>query len=112
MASAPPSTSTGRALLVGVYDGDALRYAGRVGTGFDRRTLDDLVARLAPLERDTSPFAEPIRPRVAGVHWAEPRLVAQVGFHEWTGAGRLRHPRFAGLREDKRPEDVVRERPS
>jgi bifunctional non-homologous end joining protein LigD len=109
----PRGSRTGLgALLVGVYEGDALLYAGKVGTGFDRRTLDDLVRRLVPLERDTSPFAEPIKPRIAGVHWAEPRLVAQIGFHEWTGGGRLRHPRFVGLREDKRPQDVVRERPS
>jgi DNA ligase D-like protein (predicted ligase) len=97
------------ALLVGVYDGDDLLYAGRVGTGFDRATLADLIERLRPLERDTSPFSEEIKPRVAGVHWAEPELVAQVAFHEWTSAGRLRHPRFLGLRDDKAPRDVVRE---
>ncbi len=109
----PRGSRTGLgALLVGVYDGEGLlRYAGKVGTGFDRRTLDDLVARLGPLERDASPFAEPIRPRVTGAHWAEPRLVAQVGFQEWTSAGRLRQPRFLGLREDKAPGEVVRERP-
>ena len=101
------------ALLVGVYDGaGALLYAGKVGTGFDRGRLEDLVARLGPLARETSPFAEPIKPRVAGAHWVEPRLVAQVGFQEWTSAGRLRQPRFLGLREDKAPSDVVRERPS
>jgi DNA ligase D-like protein (predicted ligase) len=108
--SDPRGSRTGLgALLVGVYDGGMLRYAGKVGTGFDRRTLEDLVARLAPLARDTSPFAEPIRPRVAGAHWVEPRLVAQVAFQEWTSAGRLRQPRFLGLREDKQPEEVVRE---
>jgi bifunctional non-homologous end joining protein LigD len=107
----PRGSRTGLgALLVGVYDGaGALRYAGKVGTGFGRSTLDELVALLAPLERDTSPFAEPIRPRVAGAHWAAPRLVAQVAFQEWTRAGRLRQPRFLGLRDDKEPEEVVRE---
>jgi bifunctional non-homologous end joining protein LigD len=107
----PRGSRTGLgALLVGVYDADGvLRYAGKVGTGFGRSTLDDLVGRLAPLERDTSPFAEPIKPRVAGAHWAEPRLVAQVAFQEWTRAGRLRQPRFLGLRDDKEPEEVVRE---
>ncbi|HEX8086998.1 MAG TPA: non-homologous end-joining DNA ligase [Solirubrobacteraceae bacterium] len=115
----PRGSRTGLgALLVGVYDeagepgSRPLRYAGKVGTGFNRETLDSLVARLAPLERPTSPFAEPIKPRVAAAHWVEPRLVAQVGFQEWTGAGRLRQPRFLGLREDKAPEEVVRERPS
>jgi bifunctional non-homologous end joining protein LigD len=115
----PRGSRTGLgALLVGVYDAVGepgsrpLRYAGKVGTGFGRDTLDDLVQRLRPLARETSPFAEPIKPRVAGAHWVEPRLVAQVGFQEWTGAGRLRQPRFLGLREDKAPEEVVRERPS
>jgi bifunctional non-homologous end joining protein LigD len=108
----PQGSRTGLgALLVGVYEGRELRYAGKVGTGFDRRTLDDLVAQLGPLERDTSPFSEPIKPGVRGAHWAEPRLVAQVAFQEWTGAGRLRQPRFLGLRDDKAPEDVVRETP-
>ncbi|HEX8207196.1 MAG TPA: non-homologous end-joining DNA ligase [Solirubrobacteraceae bacterium] len=110
----PRGSRTGLgALLVGVYDKDGvMRYAGKVGTGFTRSTLDDLVAQLAPLARDTSPFAEPIKPRVAGAHWVEPRLVAQVGFQEWTRAGRLRQPRFLGLRDDKAPEEVVREAPA
>jgi bifunctional non-homologous end joining protein LigD len=109
----PRGSRTGLgALLVGVYEGERLLYAGKVGTGFDAATLSDLVERLAPLERDTSPFAEPIKPRVAGAHWVEPELVAQVGFQEWTGAGRLRQPRFLGLRDDKAAADVVRERPS
>jgi DNA ligase D-like protein (predicted ligase) len=111
--SDPRGSRTGLgALLVGVHDeSGALRYAGKVGTGFGRATLDDLAARLAELERDTSPFAEPIKPGVAGAHWAEPELVAQVAFQEWTTAGRLRQPRFLGLRDDKAPRDVVRERP-
>ena len=109
----PRGTRSGLgALLAGVYDDGALRYVGKIGTGFDRGTLGDLVERLAPLERDTSPFAEPIRPRVNGVHWVEPLLVAQVGFQEWTSAGRLRQPRYLGLRDDKAPEEVVRETPS
>ena len=109
----PRGSRTGLgALLVGTYDeAGELLYAGKVGTGFDRAALDDLTARLAPLELEASPFAEPIRPRVAGAHWAEPRLVAQVAFQEWTSAGRLRQPRYLGLREDKAPGDVVRERP-
>jgi bifunctional non-homologous end joining protein LigD len=100
------------ALLLGYYDRDGkLRYAGKVGTGFDRRTLTSLHAALAALERPDPPF-EPVRglPR-SGLHWVEPRLVAQVGFTEWTADGRLRHPRFQGLRRDKNPADVVQEMP-
>jgi bifunctional non-homologous end joining protein LigD len=98
------------ALLIGVWDDGELHYAGKVGTGFDRETLRDLARRLRPLRRDDPPFAD--APRLRDATWVEPRLVAQVGFTEWTADGRLRHPRFVGLREDKDPEDVVRERPS
>jgi bifunctional non-homologous end joining protein LigD len=101
------------ALLVGYHDeGGALRYAGKVGTGFDTRTLRDLRARLEALEVADAPFAEPVKPLPKGTHWVAPELVAQIAFAEWTGAGRLRQPRFLGLREDKRPRDVVRERPA
>jgi bifunctional non-homologous end joining protein LigD len=97
------------ALLLGYYDAEGtLRYAGKVGTGFDRPTLRDLGARLRELHRDSSPFADEIRER--GVTWAEPRLVAQIGFAEWTRDGRLRHPRYLGLRDDKEASEVVRER--
>lgn len=96
------------ALLVGVYDADgALRYAGKVGTGFDRDTLRDLGARLRELHRDGSPFVD--APRFRDATWVEPSLVAQVGFAEWTTAGRLRHPRYLGLRIDKPARSVVRE---
>jgi bifunctional non-homologous end joining protein LigD len=98
------------ALLLGVYDGDRLRYAGKVGTGFDRATLRDLGARLRALRRDEPPFADAASIKERGVTWVEPELVAQVGFTEWTGAGRLRHPRFLGLRDDKAATEVVRER--
>ena len=88
------------ALLVGHFDADGkLRYAGKVGTGFDRETLKDLGARLRALHRDTSPFAD--APSYRDATWVEPELVAQFGFAEWTTAGRLRHPRFLGLRIDK-----------
>jgi bifunctional non-homologous end joining protein LigD len=97
------------ALLLGYYDGRDLRYAGKVGTGFTRATLSDLAERLAPLRRATSPFADEVRERTAT--WVEPRLVAQIGFSEWTRDGRLRHPRFLGLREDKAAREVVRETP-
>ncbi len=109
----PRGSRTGfGALLLGYYDSDGkLKYAGKVGTGFDRRTLTSLHAALAADERPEPPF-EPVRglPR-SGVHWVEPGLVAQVGFTEWTADGQLRHPRFQGLRRDKDPADVVREMP-
>lgn len=98
------------ALLVGHWEDGELRYAGKVGTGFTRELLRDLAARLAPLRRDESPFAD--APRLRSATWVEPRLVGQVGFTEWTRDGRLRHPRFLGLREDKDPASVIRERPS
>lgn len=96
------------ALLVGYYEGDALRYAGKVGTGYDEELLEKLGARLSRMTRKTSPFDE--EPREKNVHWVSPELVGEVGFTEWTGDGRLRHPRFVGLRTDKDPKDVHRER--
>ncbi|TCC57747.1 ATP-dependent DNA ligase [Kribbella pittospori] len=97
------------ALLIGYYDNGELRYAGKVGTGYDDHTLEQLGDRLARSERTEPAFAHGKLPR-AGVHWVEPELVAQVGFTEWTRDGQLRHPRFRGLRDDKSPRDVVRER--
>jgi bifunctional non-homologous end joining protein LigD len=100
------------ALLVGYYDERGkLRYAGRVGTGFDQHTLNELGARLRELEQDESPF-EPFKPIPPGTHWVRPELVGQIAFAEWTRDGRLRHPRYLGLRDDKPARDVVRERPS
>jgi bifunctional non-homologous end joining protein LigD len=99
------------ALLIGYYNGGELRFAGKVGTGFDDRTLRTLGAKLGSIERERSPFGQTRIPK-AGVHWVEPKLVGQVGFTEWTRDGQLRHPRFLGLRDDKRPSDVVRETPS
>jgi bifunctional non-homologous end joining protein LigD len=96
------------ALLLGYYRGGRLVYAGKVGTGFDRETLRRLGKTLAGLTMPVSPFAEDGLPR-KGVHWVKPGLVAQIGFTEWTRDGKLRHPRFLGLRDDKKPEEVVRE---
>ncbi|EST36942.1 hypothetical protein N566_15660 [Streptomycetaceae bacterium MP113-05] len=97
------------ALLLGYHAGGRLRYAGKVGTGWDRAALASLRTRLDELSRPRSPFADPVRER--GAHWAEPVLVAQVAFTEWTRDGMLRHPRFVGLRTDKDPSGVVREKP-
>lgn len=100
------------ALLVGYYDGSGgLRYAGKVGTGFDERTLRELHRTLTGLAIDESPFAERV-PERRGVHWARPELVAEVSFTEWTTDGRLRHPSFHGLRADKDARSVVRELPA
>ena len=95
------------ALLVGYYEAGRLRYAGKVGTGFNRAELARLAGVLGPLRRDAAPFADEVRER--NVTWVEPELVAQVGFSEWTRDGRLRHPRYLGLREDKAAAEVVRE---
>jgi bifunctional non-homologous end joining protein LigD len=99
------------ALLVGYGEGGKLRYAGKVGTGFDHATLRDLGQRLRDLERDDSPFVD-VHPIPRGTHWVEPELVGQFAFAEWTRDGRLRHPRFLGLRTDKPAREVVRERPA
>jgi bifunctional non-homologous end joining protein LigD len=99
------------ALLLGVYDAKgALHYAGKVGTGFDDKLLRDLALRLGKLETKTSPFPEFASKTPRGVHWAKPELVGEVEFTGWTNDGRLRHPSFRGLREDKKPREVVRER--
>lgn len=97
------------ALLVGYYEDKALVYAGKVGTGFDDRTLDRLVALLGPLERPESPFGAGAKPP-RGARFAQPRLVGEFQFAEWTRAGQLRAPVFKGLRADKDPQAVVRER--
>jgi bifunctional non-homologous end joining protein LigD len=109
----PQGTRTGLgALLLGYYDGDGkLVYAGKVGTGFNQQTLDLLHTELSAMEQDRSPFERGDLPRERGVHWTQPRLVAQIGFSEWTTDGRLRHPRFQGLRRDKSPAEVIREVP-
>jgi bifunctional non-homologous end joining protein LigD len=98
------------ALLVGYWDDDRLRYAGKVGTGFDNAALQRLGDLMQERERRDPPFAADRLPSRA--HWAEPELVAQIAFTEWTRDGRLRHPRYQGLREDKPAREVVREQPA
>jgi DNA ligase D-like protein (predicted ligase) len=107
----PQGSRTGfGALLVGYHQDGELRYAGKVGTGYNRNLLASLGQELRQRERPTSPFAD-LPKRSVRVHWTEPELVAEVAFAEWTRDGRLRHPRFVGLRRDKPPGQVVRERP-
>jgi DNA ligase D-like protein (predicted ligase) len=98
------------ALLVGYYEEGSLRYAGKVGTGYTKATLHDLGSRLRKLETAAPAFVD-ARPLPRGAHWTRPDLVAQIGFAEWTSDARLRQPRFLGLRDDKSPAEVVRERP-
>lgn len=108
----PPKGSRRRfgALLVGYHEDGRFRYAGKVGTGYDQATLDRVGDLLEARERRTCPFDDHVKESPAT--WVTPDLVAQIGFTEWTRDGRLRHPRFLGLRDDKDPADVVRERPS
>lgn len=99
------------AILVGVHDEKGeLRYAGRVGTGFDERLLGSLLKKFKALEQDGPAFANPPGGQQRrGVHWIAPELVAEVRFAQWTSAGILRHGAFIALREDKKPRDIVRE---
>ncbi|QXQ04745.1 DNA ligase D [Sphingosinicellaceae bacterium] len=97
-------------LLLGIYEGEKFVYAGRVGTGFDDKTLEDLTAKLAALKADKPAYADKL-PALArrGANWVRPELVAEVAFTEFTGDGHLRHPSFLGLRADKPAREVVRE---
>lgn len=97
-------------LLVGVYEGDKLRFAGKVGTGFTDRERDRVGALLAELAADEPAFHPPPPQEVSrSAHWVRPELVADVTFAEWTSSGTLRHPSYVALRDDKDPRDVVRE---
>jgi bifunctional non-homologous end joining protein LigD len=100
------SSSLG-SLAVGVYEGDELKYAGKVGTGFTEQTLALVKRELEPLRSDTSPFSGRQPPK--GTIFVEPRLVAHVEFREWTRSGTLRAPSFKGLRPDVSPQECVRE---
>jgi bifunctional non-homologous end joining protein LigD len=100
------------ALLMGTYDAEGrLRYAGRVGTGFTTASRRDLKRTLDAHARPASSFEGPVDAR-GEVRFVAPVLVAEVAFTEWTSDGRLRHPSFLGLREDKRAREVVREAPA
>lgn len=108
----PPQGSRTRfgALLVGYHEDGELRYAGKVGTGFSQRELDRLGAKLEALRTEECPFERDGLPRQAT--WVEPQLVGQFAFSEWTRDGKLRHPRYLGLRDDKPAAEVVRELPT
>jgi bifunctional non-homologous end joining protein LigD len=95
-------------LLLGYYEGEELYYAGKAGSGLTGPVIQELEARFANSEIADSPFATGRLPK--GVRFVEPELVAEVRFTEWTTAGNIRHPTFLGLRTDKDPRDVVREK--
>ena len=97
-----------RSLILAVHDGGTLRYAGKVGTGFDAAELARLMKIMAPLEQKAATVEAP-RAEVRGAHWLRPRLVAEIAYTEMTNEGTLRHPSYLGLREDKKPEAVVLE---
>ena len=99
-----------RSLILGVHEDGALRYAGKVGTGFDTSEQFRLMDIMRPLEVKTATVTAP-RAEVRGAHWLKPRLVAEIAFTEMTNEGTLRHPSYLGLREDKKPEAVVVEKP-
>ena len=106
------------ALLLGYYEGKRLIFAGRVGTGFNDKTLQEIYRKLVPLASDVPLIEEVQEPsgrwrpkgwKASDTRWVKPKLVVQVQFTEWTADGILRHPSFQGLRVDKKPTDVVRE---
>ncbi len=97
-------------LILGVYDKGNLIYSGRVGTGFSIKQRLELQKKLDRISQKSMPFAaKPKDPGLREAHWAKPQLVAEVEFTEWTADGSIRHPSFQGLREDKKPADVIRE---
>lgn len=97
------------ALLVGYFEGDDLVYAGKLGTGFDTKLLLELRSQLDALEIPKAPFTKAVGLPRLRAHWVRPEIVVQAGFIEWTNHGKLRHPRFLGVRNDKAARDVVRE---
>lgn len=100
------------ALLLGYFDARGkLRYAGHMGGGFNRASLRDMLARLEPLGRKSSPFADPVKTNEPA-HWVTPKVVVEVKFAEWTSDGRLRQPIFLGVRDDKPAREVHKERES
>lgn len=98
------------ALLIGVYEGDKLHYIGHVGGGFNARSLEDVYQKLLPLIQEKSPFIKPPKPNNS-VNWVKPRLVCEISFSEWTDEGIARQPIFEGLRVDKKPKSITREKP-
>jgi len=106
-----PSSASGRSLrslILGLHDADGLRYAGKVGTGFNARNIEALMARLRRLDRKSAPTSVPLA-ETRGAHWVNPKLVAEVAFAEFTADGVVRHASFLGLRDDKPADNVTQE---
>ena len=100
------------ALLIGHYERGKLIFSGRVGTGFTQKGALDLRRKLESIAQKSCPFDPPPEgPLARSAHWVKPQLVCQVAFTEWTSDGKIRHPAFKGLRADKKPKEVRRERP-
>ena len=100
------------ALLIGFYEGDRLVFCGKVGTGFTHKLALELRARLERIAQKTSPFSPPPAGLLGrNAHWVKPELVCEVVFTEWTTDGKIRHPSFQGLRSDKDPKEIRREKP-
>lgn len=97
------------AILIGYYEHDRLKYAGKVGTGFDDDMLVDLKEKFDKTKAEENPLSAEEVPDVKEVTWLEPRIVSEIRFTEWTEDGKLRHPSFKGIRDDKNPKDVVNE---
>jgi bifunctional non-homologous end joining protein LigD len=106
--------TTGRpnrsSLLIGYFDRGTLIYAGPVGTGWSVQLGRSIMASLQRINRDSSPFLAVPRPDAKDAHWTEPKLVCEVEFSTWTRDGRVRHPSFKGMREDKPAKEIGRER--
>jgi bifunctional non-homologous end joining protein LigD len=107
--------TTGRpnlgSLLIGYYDHGKLIYAGSVGTGWSIQLGRSIMAALQWMDRDSSSFVAVPRPDAKDAHWTEPRLVCEVEFSTWTRDGRVRHPSFKSMREDRAAKEVRREAP-
>jgi len=97
------------ALLLGFYENGEFQYAGKVGTGFDDKTLEDLHQKLSKIKKKDPEFAENKDLPSKKVHWVKPKYVAEIGFTEWTNTNKLRHPRYLGLRRSKKPGEVIKE---